>query len=117
MEATGADIGPASNYNAMLDLNQQFDFYNGGGLDVCFLGMGEVGLVRTGSLCLKISEIPKRSFGHEYPPPKFRGGSKCASSEWARCRARGHLAASALLPRCELGGASFAECVRGFSSP
>ena len=70
VEATGADIGPASNYNAMLDLNQQFDFYNGGGLDVCFLGMGEVGLVRTRSLCLNFVESPEHSFGYELPPPK-----------------------------------------------
>ena len=42
VEGAGADLGTARNYDAVLDLNQQFDFYNGGGLDVCFLGMGEV---------------------------------------------------------------------------
>ncbi len=42
VESAGDDIGTAKNYNAILDLNQQFDYYNGGGLDVCFLGMGEV---------------------------------------------------------------------------
>ena len=40
--ASGHDFGPAKNYDAMLDMNQQFDFYNGGGLDVCFLGMAQV---------------------------------------------------------------------------
>ena len=40
--ASGHDFGPATNYDALLDMNQQFDFYDGGGLDVCFLGMAEV---------------------------------------------------------------------------
>jgi propionate CoA-transferase len=39
---SGHEFGPALNYSAMLDMNQQFDFYNGSGLDVCFLGMAEV---------------------------------------------------------------------------
>ena len=42
VEATGEDLGPSKNYESILDMNQQFDFYNGGGLDVCFLGLGEV---------------------------------------------------------------------------
>ncbi len=40
--ASGGDFGPARGYDALLDMNQQFDFYGGGGLDVCFLGMAEV---------------------------------------------------------------------------
>lgn len=39
---SGHDFGPAVNYSSLLELNQQFDFYNGGGLDICFLGMAEV---------------------------------------------------------------------------
>ncbi len=42
VEATGDDISPAISYNAILELNQQLDYYNRGGLDVCFLGMGKV---------------------------------------------------------------------------
>ena len=40
--ASGHDFGPAKNYDALLAMNQQFDFYNGGGLDVCFLGFAQV---------------------------------------------------------------------------
>ena len=39
--ASGHDFGPAENYDALIELNQQFDFYNGGGLNVCYLGMAE----------------------------------------------------------------------------
>ncbi|KAJ9462464.1 Coenzyme A transferase [Diplonema papillatum] len=38
----GHDFGPAVNYDALIEMNQQFDFYNGGGLDCAFLGMAEV---------------------------------------------------------------------------
>jgi len=40
--ASGHDFGPAVNYSGLLEMHQQFDFYNGGGLDICFLGMAEV---------------------------------------------------------------------------
>ena len=52
--ASGHDFGPAVNYDGMLELNQQFDFYNGGGLDTCFLGNaqttteGNVNVTRVG---------------------------------------------------------------------
>ena len=40
--AAGHDFGPASNYDALLEMHQQFDFYNGGGLDITFLGMAQI---------------------------------------------------------------------------
>jgi propionate CoA-transferase len=39
---SGHDFGPAENADCLIQLHQQFDFYNGGGLNICFLGLGEV---------------------------------------------------------------------------
>lgn len=40
--ASGHSFGPSYNADALIEMNQMFDFYDGGGLDMCFLGAAQV---------------------------------------------------------------------------
>lgn len=40
--ASGHSFGPSFNSDALVEMNQMFDFYDGGGLDLCFLGAAQV---------------------------------------------------------------------------
>src|SRR5690606_714471 len=40
--ASGIDAGAGTNYSALIEMASQFDFYDGGGLDLAFLSFAEV---------------------------------------------------------------------------
>jgi propionate CoA-transferase len=42
LPASGHDFGPSYNAQSLMEMNQMFDFYDGGGLDMCFLGAAQI---------------------------------------------------------------------------
>jgi propionate CoA-transferase len=42
LPASGKNFGPSANADALIDMNEMFDYYDGGGLDLCFLGAGQI---------------------------------------------------------------------------
>jgi len=42
LPSSGKQFGPSVNASALIEMNEQFDFYDGGGLDIAFLGAAEI---------------------------------------------------------------------------
>ena len=42
LPASGHSFGPSANAHALVEMNQMFDYYDGGGLDACFLGAAQI---------------------------------------------------------------------------
>ncbi|KAL3941727.1 MAG: hypothetical protein SGBAC_003971 [Bacillariaceae sp.] len=42
LPASGHSFGPAYNASSLMEMNQMFDYYDGGGLDMCFLGAAQI---------------------------------------------------------------------------
>lgn len=87
----GIQFGASANAMAILEHNVQFDFYQGGGLDVAFLGLAETAAQRRPQ-CLQFGVLPLRR------PWLYRHHTKCKEGRLLR-----HLYRKGAQTKCEDG--------------